>query len=168
MCLVAGRGAALCPAPVKPELSTAHPPPKAKSRLFRAAEQADSTGFPVSMRAAASWLLEQAPPHTDVVWRAPPLAQWLHDHDFPKLFQKKTCFFSAINVLAGRMEGLCFNIALSLPLELPQESFLFGSYLPHLSELCQPRLENHCLALTLLIFARESEKQIETLHKFRA
>lgn len=92
--LVAGRGAALRPAPVKPELSTAHPPPKAKSRLFRAAEQADSTGFPVSMRAAASWLLEQAPPHTDAVWRAPPLAQWLHDHDFPKLFQIIAFFFS--------------------------------------------------------------------------
>lgn len=161
--LVAGRGAALRPAPVKPELSTAHPPPKAKSRLFRAAEQADSTGFPVSMRAAASWLLEQAPPHTDAVWRAPPLHNGSMTMIFPNYF-KLLLFFLAINVLAGRMEGLCFNIVLSLPLELPQESFLFGSYLPHLSELCQPRLENHRLALTLLIFARESEKQIETLH----
>lgn len=94
MRLVAGRGAALHPAVVKPELSTARPPPEAKSWLFRAAEQADSTGFPVSTRAAASWLLQQAPPRTDVVWKAPPLAEWLHDRDFPKLFQKQTCFFS--------------------------------------------------------------------------
>lgn len=78
---------------------------KPKSWLFSAAEWTGFIGLVVllfqravwQVWAAASFLLGKAPTHAercaDVAWKTSPLAEWLRDRDFPKLFQKQTHFF---------------------------------------------------------------------------
>lgn len=76
--------------------------------------------------AAASFGLGKAPTHTerctDVAWKTPPLVEWLCDRDFSQIILETNLLFLVMNVLAGRMDRLWFNVALSRMLELPQGS----------------------------------------------